>query len=95
MSVPIRVTMSVASDTSPITMRAVSKNNPVSIKMPNAVFGTGGRAYEWGTGLSYDVATNTVSVDTVDDAISGEQRPITSNGVYKEIGNIATLLGTI
>lgn len=95
MSVPIRVTMTVASDTQPISMRAISRNNVVNMQMPNAVIGTGGRSYNWGEGLAYDIASNTVSVDTVDDAIEGELRPITSNGVHKEIGNIAIVLGTI
>lgn len=53
------------------------------------------QGYEWGDGLQYDYTTNTVSVDVVDDAIEFEERPISSNGVWKEIGNVAILLGTI
>ena len=95
MSVPIRVTMTVAPDVQPVSMRAAARNNPIHMDLTNAVYGTGGRAYTWGTGLKYDDGTNTVSVDSVDDAIAGEVRPITSNGVHKEIGNIAIALGTI
>ncbi len=95
MSIPIKARVDVVTNNQPIRMRAMSRNTPVSMGSPNAVIGTGGRAYVWGNGLSYDIATNTVSVDTVDDAIQGESKPITSNGVYKEIGNIAVLLGTI
>lgn len=95
MSIPIKARVDVVTNNQPIRMRAMSRNTPVSMGSPNAVIGTGGRDYVWGNGLSYDIATNTVSVDTVDDAIQGESKPITSNGVYKEIGNIAVLLGTI
>ena len=51
--------------------------------------------YNFGNGLAYNSQSNTVSVDVVDDAIDGETRPITSNGVYKEIGNISVMLSTI
>lgn len=51
--------------------------------------------YNIGSGLKYDSETDTLSVDAVDDAIDGESRPITSNGVYKEIGNIAVILSII
>ena len=57
--------------------------------------GGGGVDVNWGSGLIYDQPTNTVSVDVVDDAIEFESRPISSNGVWKEIGNVAILLGTI
>lgn len=53
------------------------------------------QSYEWGNGLQYDAETNTVSVEVVDDAIESDNRPISSNGVWKEIGNVAILLGTI
>ncbi len=95
MSFPIKVNMNVIALNQPVNARAVAKNNVVNVDTPNAVIGTGSRAYVWGDGLSYDILTNTVSVNTVDEAIEGESRPITSNGVYKEIGNVATLLGTI
>lgn len=94
-SYPIKVSMDVVATNQPVSMRVGNRNILVNMETPNAVIGTGGRAYVWGNGLSYDIATNTVSVDTVDDAIQGESKPITSNGVYKEIGNIAVLLGTI
>lgn len=95
MSIPIKARVDVVANNQPIRMRAMSRNTPVSMGSPNAVIGTGGRSYVWGDGLTYDIASNTVSVDTVDDAIEGESRPITSNGVHKEIGNIAIILGTI
>lgn len=53
------------------------------------------QSYNWGSGIAYDIPTNTVSVDVVDDAIEDETRPISSNGVWKELGNVAVLLGTI
>lgn len=53
------------------------------------------QSYNWGNGIAYDVSTNTISVDVVDDAIEDETRPISSNGVWKELGNVAVLLGTI
>lgn len=61
------------------------------------IVGTGGGSgnYNWGNGLTYNEPTNTVSVDVVDDALEFEERPISSNGVWKEIGNVAILLGTI
>lgn len=61
------------------------------------IVGTGGGSgnYNWGNGLIYAEETNTVSVDVVDDAIEYENRPISSNGVWKELGNVAILLGTI
>jgi hypothetical protein len=95
MSIPIKARVDIVANNQPVQMRAMSRNIPVSMGSPNAVIGTGGRSYVWGDGLTYDIASNTVSVDTIDDAIEGESRPITSNGVYKEIGNIAILLGTI
>lgn len=95
MSFPIKVNTNVIALNQPVNARAVAKNNVVNVDTTNAVIGTGSRAYVWGEGLAYDIASNTVSVDTVDDAVEGETRPITSNGVHKEIGNIAILLGTI
>ena len=52
-------------------------------------------AYRFGEGLLYDEMRNTVSVDTADRIEAGNQRPVTSNAVYVEVGNIEALLKTL
>ncbi|MBR1659375.1 MAG: hypothetical protein IJ705_03565 [Oscillospiraceae bacterium] len=49
----------------------------------------------WGSGIAYDPETRTISVDTVDAVASGEARPVSSNAVYAEIGNLNALLQSI
>ena len=57
--------------------------------------GGGGTKYQIGNGLKLDVKTNTLAVDTADAVERDNTKPITSAGVYLEIGNINALLATI
>lgn len=57
--------------------------------------GGGGTKYQIGNGLILDAKTNTLSVDTADAVERDNTKPITSAGVYLEIGNINALLATI
>lgn len=56
---------------------------------------TGGACYVIGAGLALEPETNTLHVDTADDAEKDNTRPITSAAVYTEIGNINKILSTI
>lgn len=56
---------------------------------------SGGVNFIPGNGLTYNTATNTLSVDAADDAIKDNTKPITSAAVYNTIGNINALLATI
>ena len=56
---------------------------------------SGGTNYVIGPGLKLDEATNKLSVDTTDTAVSNDARPITSQGVYNEFAVINALLKTI
>lgn len=56
---------------------------------------SGGVNFIPGDGLNYNTVTNTISVDTTDDAQEGNKKPITSAGVYKTIGDINAILETI
>lgn len=53
------------------------------------------RAYKWGDGIVYEPVSRTVSIDIVDSLSQGDRRPVTSNAVQIEIGNIEVLLQTI
>lgn len=57
--------------------------------------GGGGTKYQIGNGLILDAKTNTLAVDTADAVEWDNTKPITSAGVYLEIGNINALLATI
>lgn len=57
--------------------------------------GGGGIKYQIGNGLILDAKTNTLAVDTADAVERDNTKPITSAGVYLEIGNINALLATI
>lgn len=57
--------------------------------------GGGGTKYQIGSGLILDAKTNTLAVDTADAVERDNTKPITSAGVYLEIGNINALLATI
>lgn len=57
--------------------------------------GGGGTKYRIGNGLKLDTKTNTLAVDTADAVERDNTKPITSAGVYLEIGNINALLATI
>lgn len=57
--------------------------------------GSSAPGYTIGGGLTVDESTNKLSVDMVDYAEENLQKPITSAGVFKEIGNINALLETI
>lgn len=65
----------------------------------NATFGevikTGKSDYNFGRALKYDEPTNTLSVDVADEVTSGDNRPVSSDAVYVEVGNIEILLSTI
>ena len=55
----------------------------------------GGTKYRIGNGLKLDTKTKTLAVDTADAVERDNTKPITSAGVYLEIGNINALLATI
>lgn len=71
----------------------VIKNEAGELKLVGS--DTGGAAYLIGNGLTLDTATNTLSVNTTDTAVSNDARPITSQGVYNEFAVINALLKTI
>ena len=54
-----------------------------------------GVSFNIGNGLNYNLNTNTLSIDVTDDATANDMRPITSNAVRRDIGNIDVLLQTI
>ena len=51
--------------------------------------------YNFGTGLVHDQTKNMVSVDASDKVAPGDMRPVTSNAVSVEVGNIEILLKTL
>lgn len=51
--------------------------------------------YNFGAGLVYDETKNTVSVDTSDKVSPGDMRPVTSNAVSIEVGNIEVFLKSL
>lgn len=57
--------------------------------------GGGSSAYQIGSGLKLDTATNTLSVDTADAVEQDNTKPITSAAVFAEVGNIAALLAAL
>ena len=57
--------------------------------------GGGGTKYQIGNGLILAAKTNTLAVDTAAAVERDNTKPITSAGVYLEIGNINALLATI
>lgn len=57
--------------------------------------GGGGMSYEIGDGLKLNTETSTLSVDTTDKVEENNNKPITSAGVYLEVGNINARLSTI
>ena len=75
--------------------RAAGSGGGVSVMTGGGGSSSGGVNFIPGTGLIYDTATNTLSVDTADDAEEDNSRPITSAAVYNTIGNINALLATI
>ena len=52
-----------------------------------------GESYLIGDGLKLE--NGVLSVDTIDEALKDNTKPITSGGVYMELGNIAALLSNI
>lgn len=72
-----------------------AKNTLVAAINEVARSGGGGTKYQIGSGLILDVKTNTLAVDTTDAVERDNTKPITSAGVYLEIGNINALLETI
>lgn len=63
------------------------------LQMPQIV--GDGSSYNIGDGLLYDSETNTLSVDVAEVVTAGDHRPISSNAVHVEVGNIDALLQTI
>lgn len=57
--------------------------------------GDGGTTYTIGNGLKLDEATNTLSVDVVNQAEQDNTKPISSAAVNTIVGNIEVLLKTI
>lgn len=57
--------------------------------------GDQGASYTIGAGLKLDAATNTLMVDTTNEAEKDNTRPITSAGVYTLAGNIEVLLAAL
>lgn len=72
-----------------------AKTNLVAAINEAARTGGGGTKYQIGSGLILDAKTNTLAVDTADAVERDNTKPITSAGVYLEIGNINALLATI
>ena len=52
-----------------------------------------GNNYSIGDGLKLE--NGVLTVDTIDEALKDNTKPITSGGVYMELGNIAQLLANI
>lgn len=75
--------------------RAAGSGGGVSVVTGGGGSSSGGVNFIPGNGLIYNTATNTLSVDTADDAEEDNSRPITSAAVYNTIGNINALLATI
>lgn len=89
-----------------IRLKKVSTQNKISLQSQedgyNAkvvndtiVIGSCGKDYVIGDGLKLDEITNTLSVDTTDNAEEDNTKPITSAGVYTQLGNINVLLSKI
>ena len=89
-----------------IRLKKVSTQNKISLQSQedgyNAkvvndtiVIGSGGKDYVIGDGLKLDEITNTLSVDTTNNAEEDNTKPITSAGVYTQLGNINVLLSKI
>lgn len=57
--------------------------------------GGGSSAYQIGSGLTLDLNTNTLSVDTADAVEEDNTKPITSAAVFVEVGNIEALLAAL
>lgn len=89
-----------------ISLKKVSNQNKISLQLQedgyNAkvvndtiVIGSSGKDYVIGDGLKLDELTNTLSVDTTNNAEEDNTKPITSAGVYTQLGNINVLLSKI
>ena len=74
-------------------LTTMAKSNLVAAINEAARTGSGGTAFDIGPTLRLD--GNTLSVNTTDAAEQDNTLPITSAGVYKEVGNINALLATI
>ena len=70
-------------------------NNAEEMKgsISNKVVYTGGTEYEAGDNIK--IENNIISVITTNDAEQDNTTPMTSAGVYTQLGNINVLLGTI
>lgn len=55
--------------------------------------GGGGADYQIGPGLKLE--NNVLSVDTVDQVLKDNTKPVTSGAVYMELGNVEALLASI
>lgn len=78
-----------------ISLKKVSTQNKISLQSQEVVIGSGGKDYVIGDGLKLDELTNTLSVDTTNNAEEDNTKPITSAGVYTQLGNINVLLSKI
>lgn len=74
-------------------LTTMAKSNLVAAINEAARTGSGGTAFDLGPTLRLD--GNTLNVNTTDAAEQDNTLPITSAGVYKEVGNINALLATI
>lgn len=66
----------------------------ISAKISNKIVYTGA-GVEYKAGDNIKIEKNTISVITTNEAEEDNTIPITSGGVYKELGNINALLSTI
>lgn len=52
-------------------------------------------AIQYTAGNNIVITENVISVDTTDDMVENLSKPITSAGVYREVGNIELLLSLV
>lgn len=78
-----------------LTVSDVDGKNPVNVleKIKNLEIEGGAVVYEAGENI--EIIDNRISVVTTDDAEQDNTKPITSAGVYTQLGNIEVLLETI
>ncbi len=67
----------------------------IDARFSEAIEGGSSERINYGEGLRFDPDTRTLSVDTTDDITEWDNRPISSNGIWKEIHGIEELLKEI
>lgn len=72
----------------------VIENEVVEVKTSGTIVRIGSMDYELGESLVVD-DNNVLSVRTTDEIEEGNMLPVTSNAVYKSLGNIETKLESI